>query len=375
MAAGLHLRTVLGLLLSLANDPHPTVHFWAFEAMQKTIDSSGLSFSSHVPSCLGAIARFILSDLYDAEDVTSSMSNIAVESPTLASLTRCLDAIINVLGPDLSSSRKSRTLICLLVKEMEQDPEALVSTEAIRCAQHLTLFAPDAVDLRSFVQQLESNLASNVPQIRQTSCEAIYGLIRKNVDQVFLIARPSFPDELWALLNGHGQAAADVEEIIRSWVDQTAITHVKRWIEMCLKFLTHSGQRDTLLKPEPKGDNPGTEPSEFIDEAAAFSTQPTSRATNDDSTATVYLRWQAISFALACLRRVVELNLNQIPLDSEDATHPLISSVGDLIRVAFSASTSTVVDVRLGGLRLLHDIIKVSVLKVQYLTSRALRHA
>src|ERR1700694_1943884 len=54
MAAGLHLRTVLGLILSLASDPHPTVHFWAFEALQKTIDSSGLSFSSHVPTSLGA---------------------------------------------------------------------------------------------------------------------------------------------------------------------------------------------------------------------------------------------------------------------------------------------------------------------------------
>jgi len=360
MAAGLHLRTVLGLLLSLANDSHPTVHFWAFEALWRTIESSGLSFSSHVPSCLGAIAQFILSDLFDPEDVAAPMSNIALDSPTLASLVRCLDAVINVLGPDLSSSKKSRSLICMLVKEMDHDSEPIVATEAVRCTQHLTLFAPDAVNLQLFIRQLESNLSSNVPEIRQTSCEATYGLVRKDVNRVFEIACASFPDELWRLLNGHGQAAADVEQIILSWAEQTAISHVKMWIEMCLLFLTHSGQRDILLKAELKGEMAANEPAEFMDEAAAFSAQQTSNATTDDTT-TVYLRWQAISFALGCLRRVVELNLKQIStsIDSNNATHPLIANVGDLIRVAFSASTSTVVDVRLGGLKLLHDIIKV----------------
>ena len=139
MAAGLHLRTVLGLLLSLANDSHPTVHFWAFEALWRTIESSGLSFSSHVPSCLGAIAQFILSDLFDPEDVAAPMSNIAMDSPTLASLVRCLDAVINVLGPDLSSSKKSRSLICMLVKEMDHDSEPIVATEAVRYPTSLSI--------------------------------------------------------------------------------------------------------------------------------------------------------------------------------------------------------------------------------------------
>ena len=356
MAAGLHLRTVLGLLLSLANDSHPTVHFWALEAMEKTISSSGLGFSPHVSSCLGAISRLILSDSFDPEDVISAFSNTALEHPTLASLVRCIDAIINVLGPDLASSKKPRVLICLLVREMDNDPDFMVSVEAMRCMQHLNLFTPDAVDMTHYIRRIESNLASGVCQVRQVSCDALYELIRKDVEMVFRVAQPSLPDELWSLLNVHG-AATEVEEIICSWVEQTALTSVKKWIEMCLKLLTRSGQRD-LLKLDPKGDTHTGDTSEFIDEAAAFSSQPVGK-TAAEEISTPYLRWQGVSFAMNCLRRVVELNLKTFSVHSDGPTHPIVLSVSDLIRAAFTASTSTVVDIRLGGLNLLHDLIKV----------------
>jgi HEAT repeat-containing protein 5 len=357
MAAGLHLRTVLGLLLSLASDPHPTVHFWALEAMEKTINSSGLGFSSHVSSCLGAISKLILSDLFDPDDVTPAMSNIALELPTLASLVRCVDAIVNVLGPDLASTKKSRNLISMLIREMEKNSDPMVANEAIRCTQHLSLFAPEAIDVKLFVRQLETNLESGVPEIRQIACEAIYGLIRKDVQAVFSNARPSFSDELWALLNNHSEKS-DGEEIISSWVEQTALTDVKRWISICLRFLTHAGQQDTLPKTDSKGETNG-DPSEFIDEAAAFSAQDTNRAATDDGSVP-YLRWQAISFALTCLRRVVETNFKGLNVESDCSAHPLVVNVGDLVRVAFTACTSTVVDIRLGGLKLFHDLIKVT---------------
>lgn len=355
MAAGLHLRTVLGLLLSLANDPHPVVHLWALEAMERAISSSGLSFSPHVSSCLGAITQLILSELFDPEDVGSTLANTSVESPTLASLVRCLDAIINVIGPDLASSKKSRVLISLLVCELEHDADAMVSTEVIRCMQHLNLFVPDAVDLGRYVRHLESSLASSIFQIRQIACEAIYALIRKDAKLVFRFASPSLADNLWSLLNVQGQLSLDAEEIIRSWVEQTALSDVKRWIDTCLRLLSQSGQSE-LLKGDVKGDN--TEQPEFIDEAAAFSSRPVGK-TPYEGTPTLYLRWQAVSFSLFCLRRVVEINLKEISIKPDDATHPVVISVGDFIRAAFTASTSTVVDIRLGGLYLLHDLVKV----------------
>jgi len=46
MAAGFHLKNILGILMSLGNDPHPVVHFWAIDALSRVADSAGLSFSS-----------------------------------------------------------------------------------------------------------------------------------------------------------------------------------------------------------------------------------------------------------------------------------------------------------------------------------------
>ena len=355
MAAGVHLRNVLGLLLSLANDPHPVVHFWALEALEKCIDSSGLAFSPHVSSSLGILARLVLSDLFDPEDVASPLSNAALEVPTLSNLTRCIDAIINVLGPDLASSKRSKVLICSLVNELDLDDDPFVSIEAIRCMQHLELFTPDSIDRVRYIHRLELNLSSDSLRIRHISTEALYALVRKDVNMVIELSQSSLSDHLWSSINAHGCMSTEIQEIIYSWLSQTALKDVKQWIGLCLKLLTHAGQRD-LVKEEAKGDASIVEQLEFIDEAAAFSAQSTNKVHKDDSHPP-YLSWQAVSFALGCLRRVVQLNLKTLSMDS--STHPLILCVGDLIRAAFTASTSTVVEIRLGGLTLLHDLIKV----------------
>jgi len=358
MRAGLYLRSVLGLLLSLASDSHPSVHYWAVESLEKAISSSGLGFTPHVSSCLGAISQLMLSDIYSPEDVAQNLTNFALAVPTLASLIRCLDAIINVLGPDLVSSKKSRILINSLIHESENEVEPLVVTETVRCTLHLTLFVPDLVDEQQFVQRLETLLSSEVSQNRQLACEAIYGMIRKDANRLFALASPNFGLTLWQAVYSHGEWIADIEEIIRCWVEQTAILRLKEWINLSLRFVTHSGQLDTSLKRESKVDQAGSEPSEFIDEAAAFSSQQSQG--HGAEHATTYLAWQAVSFAIKCLRRVMELNIENA--GDQPAPDQLIMAVGDLIRLAFSASTSTVTDVRLEGLKLLHDLIKVPIL-------------
>lgn len=355
MAAGIHLRNVLGLLLSLANDSHPVVHFWALEALEKCIESSGLGFSPHVSSCLVILARLILSDLFDPEDVAAALSNAALDVSTLPSLTRCIDSILNVLGPDLTSSKKSKVLICCLVNELDLDSDPLVSTEAIRCMQHLELFAPDSIDHVRYVHRLEINLSSDSQRVRHISSEALYALVRKDVNKVFQLSQSSLSDQLWSSVYAHGCMSKEIEEIIYSWLDQTALKDVKQWIGLCLKLLTHAGQRD-LIKEEAKTETLAPEQPEFIDEAAAFSAQSTTKA-HTQETHPLYFSWQAISFALGCLRRVVQLNLKTLSVDS--STDPLILCVGDLIRAAFTASTSIVVEIRLGGLTLLHELIKV----------------
>ncbi|KAB8291869.1 hypothetical protein EYC80_006649 [Monilinia laxa] len=62
MAAGFHLKTILGILMSLCNDPHPTVHIWALESLSRVADSAGLTFSGYVASTLGMLCQLIVNN-------------------------------------------------------------------------------------------------------------------------------------------------------------------------------------------------------------------------------------------------------------------------------------------------------------------------
>ena len=42
--SGSHLKTLVGILLSLSSDPHPVLHFWALYALAQVIESAGLMF-------------------------------------------------------------------------------------------------------------------------------------------------------------------------------------------------------------------------------------------------------------------------------------------------------------------------------------------
>ena len=101
MAAGFHLKNILGILTSLASDPHPTVHFWALDALSRVSDSAGLAFSGYVSSTLGMLAQLYVAESHGEETNSLASSNIEVDLPTLTVLARCINSVINVLGPDL----------------------------------------------------------------------------------------------------------------------------------------------------------------------------------------------------------------------------------------------------------------------------------
>ena len=47
-----YLKTVLNLLMSLGNDPHPVIHHWALHALGQVVSSSSLPYSPSIPNTL-----------------------------------------------------------------------------------------------------------------------------------------------------------------------------------------------------------------------------------------------------------------------------------------------------------------------------------
>lgn len=142
MAAGYHLKTILGILMSLCNDPHPIVHYWALEALSLASDAAGLSFAGYVPSTLGMLAQLYVSETHHPEISSAITMNLEMELPTVAAIAKCVDSLINVLGPDLQDANKSRELIFTLVEYFQDESDSRVERAALGCLEHLSLYAP-----------------------------------------------------------------------------------------------------------------------------------------------------------------------------------------------------------------------------------------
>ncbi|KAK3062060.1 hypothetical protein LTS18_004910, partial [Coniosporium uncinatum] len=184
MAAGFHLKNILGILMSLANDPHPTVHFWAMDSLRQVADSAGLTFSGFVSSTLGMLAQLYVSPTHNEETDSLASSNLEMDLPTPAVMTRCIDSVINVLGPDLQDMTKARSLIMTLINQFQTEDDTLVLIETLRCNEHLSLYAPGHMDFAEYVKRLQAALDSESTQLRSMAVEGIQNLMRRSPEEI-----------------------------------------------------------------------------------------------------------------------------------------------------------------------------------------------
>ncbi|KAH6694110.1 HEAT repeat protein [Plectosphaerella plurivora] len=262
-------QNVLGVLMSLCNDPHPT-------ALALAADAAGLSFSAYVPSTLGMLVQ-----LYTASAVTM---NLEMESSTIAAIARCVDSLIN-------DSIKSRELILTLLGQFQEEEENLL--------EHLSLYAPGYMEFENYVKLLQKFLNSEYTTLRDVARNPTEG----------------FEEELWLVLDTD-PTHDGIRNIIRNWLRQTALTETTAWL-----------QRIQGGEDEPTQAKSGGMPDLQDEEVAGFAAA--GGATKDDpDTKTA--------------SEVEPLRLDDLfILINKDVTTN--GEVADVVRMAFSASTSGVI--------------------------------
>ncbi|RFU32204.1 hypothetical protein B7463_g4129, partial [Scytalidium lignicola] len=361
MAAGFHLKTILGILMSLCNDPHPTVHFWAIESLARVADSAGLTFSGYVSSTLGMIGQLYISDTHNEEIASTISSNLDLELSTTAVLARCVDSLINVLGPDLQEISKARELILTLVNQFQREENTRVVLASLKCMEHLSLYAPGYVAFGDYVLLLQKYLQSDVVELRDVAIDGLYNLMKRKSEDVVNAAESGFEDQLWLVLDK--QPTHDgVRNIIRNWLQQTCLVDTPFWLQRCQTVLT-------MTKPKPQDpsanstkDKPAV-PDLQDEEVAGFAAA--SGAAKDDGLATISgqepLRWQVRTFAMSCLAQLFDTVSKNGPSDGSvsPAQLALQKKIADVIRMAFSASTSNVVELRVWGLKIIDFVLKM----------------
>ncbi|KAI9166910.1 Pof6 interactor protein 1 [Paramyrothecium foliicola] len=361
MAAGYHLKTVLGILMSLCNDPHPVVHYWALEALSLASDAAGLSFAAYVPSTLGMLAQLYVSDTHHAAIPSAISMNLEMELSTVTAIGKCVDSLINVLGPDLQDAVKSRELIFTLVGQFQDEDDQAVQQAALGCLEHLSLYAPGYMHFAGYVKLLHGYLGSENGSLRDIAVDGLYNIMRRNPRDVLAEVDQSFETQLWLVLDT-APSHDGIRNIIRNWLHQTCLTETAAWLQRFQTVLKLT--RAKLQEEEDQNNHSGGGLPDLRDEEvagfAAASSDVKEGKDNLASSEAEPLRWQVMTFAMSCIFDMFIFVNKDVAANGESGAQvALQNKIAEVVRMAFSASTSSVLELRVWGLKIIGAVLKM----------------
>jgi hypothetical protein len=361
MAAGYHLKTILNILMSLCNDPHPTVHYGAMEAVTRVADAAGLGFSGYVSSTLGMLAKLYVSETHNPEVSSAITMNLEIEHSSTAVIARCVDSLINVLGPDLQDSTKSRELILTLVGQFRQEEDLDVQRASLTCLEHLSLYAPGYMDFVDYVKLLQKYLNSERPALRDVAVDGLYNLMKRNSYDVIEAAEKGFEDQLWLVLDS-SPSHDGIRNIIRNWLRQTCLTDTAPWLQR-LQHVLKMTRPKVVVSATASKKSGAAMPDLQDEEVAGFASASGGDKDQKEATAGADvepLRWQVTTFAMGLLNDIFVLISKDIATNGESpAQAALQNRIADVVRMAFSASTSGVLEQRVWGLKIIGSVLKM----------------
>lgn len=360
MAAGYHLKQMHGILMSLCSDPISVVHYYAIEALSQVAGSAGLTFSGYVSSTLGLLVQLWNSDTHNQESAMMVTSNFEFENSTNTVIGRCMNSLINVLGPDLQDLDKIRELMLTVIEQFRIDDVAEIQVEGLKAMEHMYLYDSGHVDFLSYVRQIQMNLDSPHDLIQEVAIDGLYNLVRRDAREVFKAAKESLSDQVWSILNRNHEQEG-VINVVQAWLGQTGLAEPIRWIMCCQHVLTKTTtkqQEISTLASAKVSAAPDLQDEEVAGFASTDGKDHNSNATSENTQE--LLRWQVRSFALKCLNDLISMIGKDMEMDPEsEAGNALQQKIADVIRMAFLASTSSVDELCVEGLRLIDQVLTV----------------
>ncbi|KAJ9641160.1 hypothetical protein H2204_002838 [Knufia peltigerae] len=358
MAAGLHMKSIVGVLLSLCSDTHTTVHYWALRGLVQVADSAGLAFSTYATSTLGLLAQLYSNDTHNEESASQATSNLELELFTPWALAQCVDSIINVMGPDLQDVSKARNLILILIGYLQNEASRRLRFESYQCLRHLMMYAPAHIQFSKYVLDLQENLSSDEELLQSSAIKGLSELMKRNASEVARVATSKLGDDLWSRLDDSPQDQS-IQAMLQNWMQQTILLDTAEWIDKCQSILSK-----TRAKNPPTHTATATAKTAMPDladeEVAGFAAAAQGEAAEVVPEGQEFLRWQTRDFAMRLLSE--SMDIVQAAMSAERVIHAeevLQAKVAEVVRVAFSASTANVVELRIWGLRIIDQILKL----------------
>lgn len=373
------LRQGFGILQSLAMDSHPTVHTWALVGILMMVEGSGLVFSAHVQATLDLVFKVLASEAHHGAAPGSADGNEYL-GPILAHI---LTAVLNVIGPELVTKAKLLRDLCRAeYEDMRHQTDPFVASEAMRSAQQFILFDPNNLDTATLVPYIQTLLAQDVRLqvgvLRKSCVTCLYQLAKRSPAHLLEHA-DALEEQLFGLLDTEGEEMVrdEIKDVLREVIRFSAFTTPSRWIDLCKRILSSTSpvsaaqQRPDIGVTAGAIGDAGDDDSSMLEsgDMASFSAPS---AASISAAITLTPRWRTHLFALSCVRQLVEEvvqsgrkeHLDLFAAREFDEANGGIKSdlvihrLADVIRIAFSAATAAVNDLRLAGLDLLQDVLE-----------------
>ena len=360
LAAGPLLKTTVNVLMSLINDSHPTVHFWALNALARVINAASLAYAPFVSGTLGMLLKVYLTESHEREGGSLSNANISGDFPAYPVVCQMIDSVITVLGPDIQESPRTRSLVLNLVHEFSLEDDEGICVEAIKCIQHFLMFAPEHANIPDLVKRFRNHLSSSRRPLKLASINALYQLVQKDAIEMSKLGGDRLVEDLFGMLDDDSSVQG-VRNVISSWLHQTVIHNPSAWIDLCQRIMARTTASQRVA-------DAATRQSARDDEGESLNAGLSQESKADDR-GRLTSRWRTQLFALECLHDICTVvassgrteHLNSIVARNQGIPPSglLFSRVADLIKMAFTASTAYVTEIRLAGLVVLRDVIEV----------------
>jgi hypothetical protein len=357
LAAGTLLRTTVNVLMSLSNDPHPVVHFWALKALARVVNAASLAYAPFVSSTLGMLLKVYLVESHEREGGTFINANMSGDFPAYPAVCQIIDAVITILGPDIQESPRTRALVLNLIHEFSAEDDEAICVEALRCIQHFLMFASEHVHIPELVDQFRAHISSPRRPLKLASINALYQLVQKDALSMSKLGGDQLVEDLFLMLDDD-PSVQGVRDVISSWLQQTVIHNPSAWIDLCQRIMSRTTASQRVA------DAASTHGSLRDDEGESLAREQSGAALRRLTS-----RWRTQSFALQCLHDICtivarsggveHLNIDIARRQGIPTSRLLVSRVSDLIKMAFTASTAYITEIRLEGLVVLRDVIEV----------------
>lgn len=241
-AGGMALSTLVPATVSaislLAKSSNASLQAWSLHGLLLTIEAAGFSYVSHVQAALFLAMEILLSEENGWVDLRQVIG-------------RLINAIVAVLGPELSPGSTFFSRCKSAVAEISSGQETSTLLECVRFTQQLVLFAPQAVSVHSHVQTLLPTLFSRQPTLRHLAVSTLKHLIEK--DPVSIIDE-QIEVNLFGMLDEEtdSEIASLVRTTIRRLYYSSCPSRSSHWITLFRNMILATSTRKNVPEHDPR---------------------------------------------------------------------------------------------------------------------------